>query len=690
MIKTLGFILLLLAVSFSESSIVHPISESHRSAALELFSSPDGSFNSLEEAYEALRTFEVLGIEKSDGISSLTCQSVVDTLGSSSSSLKDVFYALKVQRVLKCEPAWENLKDVSSRLQSTISSASSLLDLYYSVGSLVLIKDQTTDFEVTLEDASGIFRSIKSLSQSDGRWRYNSNYPESSTHAAGIAFETLAGVVTLAPSEIDQSLIGTLQNGIVKLFDIIEKYDDGALYFDGKLVDTHEYQGPISISSSVVRGLMAFADVTSGTINVPGDKILGLAKFFLGVGIPGNSHDFYNQIDSLASLESNKVSIPLILSLSSTVLSLTRKDKLKVRVNTVLGSSAPAVTVKIVRATVSGLSDSSIIEDQELKFDPESGFHVLETLPEDADVGTCNFVFKIDFHDPDLTNNYATGGQTEVSIYLTGITKLDGAEITILDSDLGSIDTKKKLDLAGKNSIALSANHLQKMRLSFKLATPLGNAFKLHQALLMLTHESNLEHVFAVGNTAEKFEIVLDFLGLVDKLYYLSGRYDIQLTVGDAVMENSFLQSLGHIDLELPAAPEKATRPPPQPVDLNLRYGPKAEISHIFRVPEKRPPKELSLGFLGVTLLPLVAFLIGLLRLGVNLKNFPSSTVPAVFAILFHIGIAGVLLLYLLFWLKLNLFTTLKMLGLLGIFLLFTGHRILSHLASTSVKPKSA
>ncbi|GAB2286287.1 hypothetical protein Dimus_020704, partial [Dionaea muscipula] len=62
-------------------------------------------------------------------------------------------------------------------------------------------------------------------------------------------------------------------------------------------------------------------------------------------------------------------------------------------------------------------------------------------------------------------------------------------------------------------------------------------------ALLMLTHESNLEHVFAVGNTAEKFEI-----------------------------ENSFLQSLGHINLELPAAPEKATQPPPPPpVDLNLR-----------------------------------------------------------------------------------------------------------------------
>lgn len=27
-----------------------------------------------------------------------------------------------------------------------------------------------------------------------------------------------------------------------------------------------------------------------------------------------------------------------------------------------------------------------------------------------------------------------------------------------------------------------------------------------------------------------------DFLGLVEKLYYLSGRYEIQLTVGDVAM----------------------------------------------------------------------------------------------------------------------------------------------------------
>lgn len=44
--------------------------------------------------------------------------------------------------------------------------------------------------------------------------------------------------------------------------------DDGAMFFDEKIVDALEYQGPLSTTSSVVRGLVAFADVTSGKITV--------------------------------------------------------------------------------------------------------------------------------------------------------------------------------------------------------------------------------------------------------------------------------------------------------------------------------------------------------------------------------------------------------------------------------------
>lgn len=39
---------------------------------------------------------------------------------------------------------------------------------------------------------------------------------------------------------------------------------------------------------------------------------------------------------------------------------------------------------------------------------------------------------------------YATGGQIQVPIYITGVVKIENAVIAVLDSDLGSIETQKK------------------------------------------------------------------------------------------------------------------------------------------------------------------------------------------------------------------------------------------------------
>lgn len=39
---------------------------------------------------------------------------------------------------------------------------------------------------------------------------------------------------------------------------------------------------------------------------LPGDLILGLAKFFLGIGIPGDAKDFFNQVESLSFFENNR------------------------------------------------------------------------------------------------------------------------------------------------------------------------------------------------------------------------------------------------------------------------------------------------------------------------------------------------------------------------------------------------
>ncbi|EPS58334.1 hypothetical protein M569_16481, partial [Genlisea aurea] len=297
------------------------------------------------------------------------------------------------------------------------------------------------------------------------------------------------------------------------------------------------------------------------------------------------------------------------------------------------------------------------------------------------------------FDDPEERKDYVTGGRIKVPIYITGVVKIEDAEISVLDSDLGSIETQKKLDLRGDDGVALSATHLQKLRLSFSLATPSLNAFKPQQAFLKLTHESGVEHIFVVGNTGKKLELLLDFLGLVEKLFYLSGRYDIRLALGDAVMENSFLQSLGHIELDLPDAPEKAPKPPPRRVDPYSRYGPKPEQTHTFRAPEKRAPSWLSHVFSVLVTVPFLGFLASAaVSFPLSFKNFPKTAGSATFAVVFHLGIAAVLLLYVAFWVKLDLLSTLKILSFLGALLLFVGHRTLSHLASftSSSKLKSS
>ncbi|KAE8637351.1 hypothetical protein CSA_011901 [Cucumis sativus] len=154
------FLVLLFWISICQAAnIFQPISDSHRYAALELFRPTDGVFGSI-------KTFDILGIQEKPDINAATCKSVSEVLGSSA-VLKDLFYALRVNDVLKCDIKEETFEERSSGI------------------------------DLSLNDADGTFQSIKALSQSDGRWRYSSNNPESSTYAAGLALESLAGVVSL-------------------------------------------------------------------------------------------------------------------------------------------------------------------------------------------------------------------------------------------------------------------------------------------------------------------------------------------------------------------------------------------------------------------------------------------------------------------------------------------------------------
>jgi len=108
------------------------------------------------------------------------------------------------------------------------------------------------------------------------------------------------------------------------------------------------------------------------------------------------------------------------------------------------------------------------------------------------------------------------------------------------------------------------------------------------------------------------------------------------------------------------------------------KYDELEEKSHTFREPEPRPPVIISLIFTGACSVPLLGLLIAWRKMGINVQKLESSFIP------FHVAIGSIFGLYFLYWYQLNMFTTLKFLGLLGSVTFILGNKVLSSLASSS------
>jgi oligosaccharyltransferase complex subunit delta (ribophorin II) len=369
----------------------------------------------------------------------------------------------------------------------------------------------------------------------------------------------------------------------------------------------------------------------------------------------------------------------LEIELESSTLSLgSESHKLEVVVKSADGEVVPSATVTLisVHSVASGAPVSW--SQHNAKFASlGDGKYELEVRSEGLALG--KYKVRVD------ASSEGSKGFLATIVAVTAPMAVSNANVAVFESDGTLVELRENVNLG--ESVTVSASDSQKLKVGFQVTSPSGASFQPQQVILKLRNvESGAEQTYLVPPASEGYEHTLVFSKMVEKLNYQSGAYSVDVVVGDDVMENSLVWSLVSLDLDLPEAPEGST-PPVAPVS---KYAPKAEIVHIFRQPEKRPSTYLSMAFLILTLLPLVGFFVGLQQLGVNLKNLPSGGLPLAASVGFHGGIAMILGLYLMFWLKLNLFTTLQILGFLGLFTLVPGFHILSYLADHSAKVKSA
>lgn len=82
--------------------------------------------------------------------------------------------------------------------------------------------------------------------------------------------------------------------------------------------------------------------------------------------------------------------------------------------------------------------------------------------------------------------------------------------------------------------------------------------------------------------------------------------------------------------------------------------------------------------FTGLCIAPLVLLFLLWAKLRVNISNFPFS----LSALGFHLGLGAILALFGVFWLKLNMFETIRYLIPLAVFTFLCGNRLLRTIAN--------
>lgn len=467
------------------------------------------------------------------------------------------------------------------------------------------------------------------------------------------------------------NLAAILDGDVKTIFARIEDAVVQADEVDGKML---QFEGGLTITNQVVSGAYKLAAKVGKAPPISKMQSAKFANYFLSRKSVQTSRGAFNLLEALETLTTNKYHVPVAITLgsSSNVVSEST-PKVSVRITDLLGNSLGkmAVTIESAMRQSDGavvMSKSKMNAVDETLYDvdmmatkPGRGFYELtiNAAPAKADdrlVGNTNAI---------------------VLVKALGSVVIANAEIGVADADQGTAPKLSAVSHPGKLSKVLTADHHHKVVFKFALQDKAsGEKIRAHQVFVRLSSQDVGSEIIFVAepdsNSVYKFD--LDVSAKSKDFGSRSGKYSLELIVGDAVISNPISWLVTDINLKFaeeadaaPAAPEGALKP---------------EIRHLFREPEPRPPAPVSSLFTLLCLAPVLIMLVLWLRLGVNISNFPFS----LYAIGFHVGLGGIFGLYYYFWLQLNMFTTVKYLMMVGVVTFLCGNKMLVGIAAKRAK----
>uniref|UniRef100_A0A182J203 Dolichyl-diphosphooligosaccharide--protein glycosyltransferase subunit 2 n=1 Tax=Anopheles atroparvus TaxID=41427 RepID=A0A182J203_ANOAO len=448
-------------------------------------------------------------------------------------------------------------------------------------------------------------------------------------------------------------------------YDRIEEAFVQADEVDGKML---QFEGGLSITALIVNGGFRLATSLGKPAPITAEQAVKFANYFLSRASVQTPKGVSVLLESLNLLASQKTIAPICVRLANNGQLLPESPVLRVKVCDLLGNP--------LKPALAALSTTvfSLTTKQELV-----GKVNLVPSKDDATLFTYNMQstspsrgqYRVDVE-------AAPSYRQQLKVSVLGKVRVSSLEVGVGDTD-STASSVKRHSVAHPSKLAtvLNADSQQKVLLKTNLVDEAsGKPITVHQAFVLLRHQETGQEIIFVAetDTSKAYKFEMDVGARAVDFGHKSGLYELRLIVGDALLSNSFQWYLADLELKFPttetAAGKQAT------VGASSRQ-PLPEIVHQFRTPEKRPARFFSDLFTALCVAPLV-ILFGLwAKLGVNVKNFPLS----LGAVGFHLGLGAILVLFGVFWLRLNMFETIRYLIPLALFTFFCGNRMLRKIA---------
>ncbi len=464
-----------------------------------------------------------------------------------------------------------------------------------------------------------------------------------------------------------------LSGDVGAIFDRIEDAIVQADEINGKVL---QFEGGLSVSAQIVTGAYALGKKVGKAPPLSKMQSVKLANYFLSRKNVQQAKGVWHLLSALTTLSKNDYHVPVAITLESAPTVSEASPTVKIRVTDVMGGSLGGMSVIIDSAmrmsdgavvmsksqTKAAGSDATLYEVDMMSTKPARGFYELLVT---ATPSKTN---------PTLAGNEAASLVVKVlgSVWITNV------EVGVVDADQSTAPKMSKINHPDKLAKTLEADHHQKVMIKFAVADKAGGEkVKVHQAFILLEAQSDGSEIIYVAeqdsNGAYKFDF--DVNSKAKEFGRKSGKYNLWLVVGDFVISNPIKWNLAVLNLQFPSPVEgEAAR---AAASSSADNKPKPEIRHLFREPEKRPPAMVSNAFTILCLVPFAIMIIAWMKLGVNISAFPFS----LFAVGFHVGLGAIFGLYYYFWLRLDMFTTLKYLVMVGVVTFMCGNKMLVKIA---------